>query len=122
MSNPKPRKQRPRIDQYGTKRWYLNRKLHRLDGPAVEYSNGTAEWFLNDRLHRDNGPAITDAKGNKWWYQNGQQHREDGPSVEYADGTCLWYYRNRWIDANSNETFKLKVDQFKREEYADKYL
>ena len=37
----------PIIDQYGTKRWYLNGKLHRLDGPAIEYSGGDKEWWLN---------------------------------------------------------------------------
>ena len=26
------------IDDNGTKRWYLNGKLHREDGPAEEYS------------------------------------------------------------------------------------
>ena len=27
--------------------WYLNGKLHREDGPAVERSNGDKEWWLN---------------------------------------------------------------------------
>lgn len=30
-----------------TKKWYKNGKLHRDDGPAVEYSDGYKEWFLN---------------------------------------------------------------------------
>lgn len=25
---------------YGTKRWYLDGKLHREDGPAIEYVDG----------------------------------------------------------------------------------
>ena len=37
-------------DQYGTKRWYLNGKLHRGEGPAVEWASGTKEWFLNDEF------------------------------------------------------------------------
>ena len=28
--------------------WYLNDKLHRINGPAVEYANGDKYWFLND--------------------------------------------------------------------------
>ncbi len=28
-----------------TKSWYLNGKLHRTDGPAVEYPNGTKIWW-----------------------------------------------------------------------------
>ena len=27
----------------GTKEWYFNDQLHRVDGPAVEYS----DWYLN---------------------------------------------------------------------------
>ena len=32
----------------GTKYWrLLNGKVHREDGPAVEWENGTKEWWLN---------------------------------------------------------------------------
>jgi len=31
----------------GTKRWYLNDKRHRVDGPAIEYPNGSKQWWLN---------------------------------------------------------------------------
>ena len=42
----------------GAKRWCLNNKYHREDGPAVEYPNGTKYWSLNDKFHRDVGPDI----------------------------------------------------------------
>ena len=29
------------------KRWYLNGKLHRTDGPAVERANGDKVWWMN---------------------------------------------------------------------------
>ena len=32
----------------GDKYWYLNDKLHREDGPAMEWANGSKSWFLND--------------------------------------------------------------------------
>jgi hypothetical protein len=35
------------VDDYGTKRWFLNDKLHRTDGPAIEYADGTKMWYLN---------------------------------------------------------------------------
>lgn len=35
------------IDHNGTKRYYLNDKLHRVDGPAVEHNNGTMEYYLD---------------------------------------------------------------------------
>jgi hypothetical protein len=33
----------------GTKQWYLNGKLHRVDGPALEYADGTKYWYLNNK-------------------------------------------------------------------------
>ena len=32
----------------GYKFWCLNGKLHREDGPAIEWANGDKEWYLND--------------------------------------------------------------------------
>ena len=42
------------------KKEYKNklRKLHRTDGPAVEYDNGIKLLYINGKLHRLDGPAI----------------------------------------------------------------
>ena len=79
------------IDTAGCKEWYLNDKLHREDGPAVEWASGTKYWYLNGKRHREDGPAIEWANGNKSWYRDDKLHREDGPAVEWADGTRFWY-------------------------------
>jgi len=55
----------------GTKKWWLNGKYHRTDGPAVERSNGTKEWWLNGERHRTDGPAIEWSDGSKEWWLNG---------------------------------------------------
>jgi hypothetical protein len=60
------------IDSSGTKRYYLNGKLHREDGPAIENSDGTKAWYINDQLHRVDGPAIEYADGSKAWFLNGE--------------------------------------------------
>ena len=78
-------------DAYGNKRWYLNGKLHREDGPAIEYSNGDKYWYLNGKLHRVDGPAIEYVNGDKYWYLNGELHREDGPAIEYTNGNKSWF-------------------------------
>ena len=70
--------------------WYQKGQLHRLDGPAIERSNGTKYWYQNNKLHRLDGPAIEWAEGGKEWFQNDQLHRLDGPAVEYADGRKEW--------------------------------
>jgi hypothetical protein len=61
----------------GTKYWYLNGKLHREDGPAIEYSNGNKSWCLNGKYHREDGPAVEWANGDKSWYLNGKYLSEE---------------------------------------------
>jgi hypothetical protein len=39
------------IDEYGNKCWYLNGKVHREDGPAIEYAKGSDFWFLEGKLY-----------------------------------------------------------------------
>ena len=36
-----------------------NDELHRIDGPAVEYTNGSKYWFVEGKYHRLDGPAIS---------------------------------------------------------------
>ena len=59
-----------KIDAHGTKHWYLGNKLHREDGPAVEYPDGKKYWYLDDKWHREDGPAIEYADGTKSWFLN----------------------------------------------------
>ena len=60
-------------DGNGDKRWYLNGKLHRTDGPAVERPEGTKVWYLNDKY-------------------------VDGPAIEYANGTKEWYLDDKRVE------------------------
>lgn len=46
-------------------------ELHRLDGPAIEFTNGQKQWCQNGQLHRTDGPAIEYSNGRKSWYLNG---------------------------------------------------
>jgi hypothetical protein len=59
------------VEEYGTKEWYLNGRLHRKDGPAIEYPDGRKEWYINGERHREDGPAI-EQNGTKRWYLNGR--------------------------------------------------
>jgi len=61
----------------GDKFWFLNGKLHREDGPAVEYSDGSKKWYLNGKLHREDGPAIESSDGDKCWFLNGEEYTEE---------------------------------------------
>ena len=91
--------------------WYMNGKLHRIDGPAVEYTNGTKYWYMNGKCHRENGPALEYAHGSKSWWINGKLHRIDGPAVEYANGNKLW-----WINGKnySEQSFNEYINKQKK--------
>jgi hypothetical protein len=60
----------------GTKIWWLNRRQHRLDGPAIERKDGSKEWFINGKRHRLDGPAIIWSDGTKEWWIEGIQYSE----------------------------------------------
>ena len=50
-------------DLIGNKYWFYNKKLHRADGPAVEYLNGKREYWLD-------GKRYTEKYYNKIWNEN----------------------------------------------------
>ena len=91
-------KQEPQMttDKYGTKTWNLDGKLHREDGPAIEYDDGSKEWYFNGRLHREDGPAVEYDDGSKSWYKNDKRHRIDGPAVIDVDGEKEWWVNGRY--------------------------
>ena len=108
-------------DSGGIKEWRNKEgQLHRIGGPAIEWSDGTKKWFLNGEYHRIGGPAIEHPDGYKEWYiegkklteeefnshfyctidsdgnkrwrnKEGRLHREDGPAVELSDGYKAWF-------------------------------
>jgi hypothetical protein len=36
------------IRDFGIEEWWIHGKLHRIDGPAIEYPSGRKEWWIND--------------------------------------------------------------------------
>ena len=86
-----------KIDKYGSKEWYLNGKLHREDGPAIEWADGTKEWYLNGDRHREDGPAFKGSDGYKEWWRNGSLHREDGPASKWKGGCKEWYLNDEQV-------------------------
>jgi hypothetical protein len=91
------------VDSIGTREWYLGYKLHREDGPAVEYTNGDCEWWVNGKIHRVDGPAIEKANGTREWYLDGKRHRIDGPAIERGN-TRIWYLNGSIQRVESGES------------------
>jgi hypothetical protein len=59
------------IGNCGTERWYLHGQRHRVDGPAVEYTDGSKSWYINGQRHRVDGPAVDHVGKIKEWWLNG---------------------------------------------------
>ena len=75
------------IDKEGTKIYYKDKEMtivHRLDGPAVEYTDGHKEWYVNGNKHRLDGPASEWSNGAKFWYVDGEYLTE----MEFNDLTA----------------------------------
>lgn len=53
---------------------------------VIEWSNGSKEWFQNGLLHRIDGAAMEYTDGTKYWCQNNLFHRLDGPAIEQWNG------------------------------------
>ena len=94
-----------KVHDNGDKFWWLDGKLHRVGGPAIEYADGSKSWYVDGKLHRIDGPAIEGADGTKVWWLDGKCHRVDGPAYLGADGTKYWYLDDKqltqaqWLEA-----------------------
>ncbi len=81
-----------KVSEDGTKSWYLHRKRHREDGPAIEWSDGSKSWYLNGNLHREGGPAYERADGSKEWYLHYEKvHPEQIVDLHLSRGTFCYY-------------------------------
>jgi len=58
------------IEYNNRKEWYKNGKLHRLNGPAIEYKNGFKKWYRNGILYQECGPKMIYNKHHKKWFIN----------------------------------------------------
>jgi hypothetical protein len=67
-------------------------RLHRLDGPAIEWDNGDKEWFIDGCYCRlDNGPTVEYHTGTREWWLGEKLHRLDGPAVVYSNNDEEWF-------------------------------
>lgn len=46
------------IENDHSKNYYFDSKLHRLDGPAIIWSDDSEEWWQNGLRHRDDGQLL----------------------------------------------------------------
>jgi len=112
------------IDKYGNKYYFKDKEMtmvHRLDGPAIEYSNGNKYWFVDDKCHRLDGPAIEWSNGTKLWYVDDKCHRLDGPAIEWSNGTKLWYVDDKQLTEEEFNALTAPTLELTLEEIASKF-
>jgi len=52
------------------------------------YPNGDKEWYLDDKLHREDGPAVECTDGTKAWYLNGKELTEAEHKAATSKSPC----------------------------------
>jgi len=68
--------------------------------------DGTKVWYKNGLLHRVDGPTVEDVYGTKYWYFEGKRHRVDGPALEFNNGDKVWYYQGQQINCKTPQEFE----------------
>lgn len=67
----------------------------------IHINKGGDKFYFKDKammiLHRLDGPAVETSNGHKAWYLDGKRHRLNGPAIKYADGPQLWYVDGKYL-------------------------
>ena len=84
------------------------------DGHYFTEDGGEA-WFQNGKYHRMDGPAIIWSNGTKEWYQNGKRHREDGPAIIWSGERNAYFLNDISYPQIKNDVFwRIEVHRMKR--------
>ena len=59
-----------------------------IEYTVIVYGDGTKEWALNGKLHREDGPAIEYTCGGKHWFLNGKEVTEEEHKKLTSKATC----------------------------------
>ena len=80
------------IDDDGDTSYWVDGKLHRVDGAAIEHLNGDRSYWVNGVLHRTDGPAVEDIDGAVRYCIHGNQlTEEEFKEVTQSDEHLNWY-------------------------------
>jgi len=69
----------------------MQKVLHRIDGPALEFKDGGVEWWVNGVRHNLNAPAIQKPDGTEEWWVNGYYHRVGAPARISPNGNSEYW-------------------------------
>ena len=95
---------------YGRKVWMNNGKVHRTDGPAIEWDDGDIDYFHCGKRHRLDGPAIIRQRAvyrhRLGWYING---------TEYSTESAFLKAVTKWLSYKevTREDIEQQIGQFR---------
>lgn len=78
------------------------------------YPSGTKKYFKDGKLHREDGPAIEWSTGGESWYVNGLKHRNDGPSFKNTNDTIRHWHMDGKV-VSPQDVFEELTDEKKDE-------
>jgi antitoxin component YwqK of YwqJK toxin-antitoxin module len=79
--------------------YFLDGKVHRINGPAVICQGVLFIWAKNGKVHRDDLPAVeTQDDSLQIYYEDGFKHRVNGPAVISGNTKEYWIYNRQFID------------------------
>lgn len=81
------------IEKDQTIKYYVDGKLHRLDGPAVIRPNGNNSWWHEGKLHRLDGPALDWGRDGIGFFIHGRKVTETA-MIDYAKRIASIVERN----------------------------
>ena len=77
-----------------------------------QFHDNSVYWFANGRVHREDGPAIEWTNGTKYWYKDGKSHREDGPSIIYPNGEKYWRINKKiYLELEYKNWFRMNYEK-----------
>jgi hypothetical protein len=80
-----------------------NRNIPKNFTGVAEYPNGTKHWYKEGKLHREDGPAVEWIIGYKEWWVEGLRHRTDGPAIEYPNVVIPdLFFKNSFEDTKTS--------------------
>ena len=86
--------------------------MNYIEQTVRTYPNGNKRWYLDGKRHREDGPACTCPDGYKTWWLDGERHRTDGPALEYPNGTKQWWLNGKELtEAEHASATKPACDQ-----------
>lgn len=109
-----------RVKTSGEIVWYKDKDLKtigRLDGPAIENTNGYQAYVVDGKFHRLGGPAQIWDENNYNYFEDDKLHRLDGPACVRSNPNANQYFiKGKCFSKEQFDQEVAKLNQAEKEE------